>query len=783
MCPNGFLSEQAQNQLESVSDNGERCGVAQVCCSMPLIYEYEEEYAEKYAEKYCEASEECVEADMCGDDGSVIVTDFLIRQDEHDYSDGFCPRDKVCCTSPLEVLGLDVEAVCTKTQSCVDAASCDNEGFEIEPDYDYSNLGKILAPLRKFQPECTHPKVCCSPRPQPCALNEKCVNPQSCDSEGNLAELFMVTMNIHRKFGADTECAHPNVCCQEVKPEPVLCTKNEECMSSDECDAEGFLDDYDSTLGALFSSGEEEAEECPPPHICCKVKEVDLFYDGANCEEDEECVEDDQCNDNGSVVDDAPFVFRQDEHDYDDGFCPEGRVCCKSPISDIGWHGEICSGVDYRCFNVSSCADVQDNIPRLAIRKDAGAASCDIGFKCCLKPDTPPVGGEICDMEDHDCYDVDSCDDVLFDERSGQRRGQRKAEDDSRCAENYRCCPNPAYPSEAEYKCGVHNSELTEKAIRALGQSAAEGEWPYVCMLHTAKGFKGAATLIAPGIVLTGAHYSGTDPTAIWVICGVWDGSKDSEPGRQTLNVARIIQHPEFIGKNKQYHNVALLFMERDFRMTRHVSPICLDTPYNSYDPMDCQIAGWGKQSLNDSKKIIGSGQLQIVDQMPITNKTYCQDQLRKTRLGNNFKLHNSFVCAGGEINGGTCKGDGGGPLFCYKQADYYDDDEEETWVQAGIISWGIGCNYPGRPDVFADVTKGFNGEGEGGLCFIHAAAKCYDPKYESYFGVQGCGSSWWQDQTERLGREIANERRSRFRRKIQKKKRAYQRVLDSCNS
>merc|ERR1712098_743757 len=42
-----------------------------------------------------------------------------------------------------------------------------------------------------------------------------------------------------------------------------------------------------------------------------------------------------------------------------------------------------------------------------------------------------------------------------------------------------------------------------------------------------------------------------------------------------------------------------------------------------------------------------------------------CQNKLRTTRLGSRFRLHPSFMCAGGVPGKGTCTGDGGGPLMC----------------------------------------------------------------------------------------------------------------------
>ncbi len=41
-----------------------------------------------------------------------------------------------------------------------------------------------------------------------------------------------------------------------------------------------------------------------------------------------------------------------------------------------------------------------------------------------------------------------------------------------------------------------------------------------------------------------------------------------------------------------------------------------------------------------------------------------CENRLR-TKKGQSFDLHKSFVCAGGSNTGDTCEGDGGGPLVC----------------------------------------------------------------------------------------------------------------------
>lgn len=106
---------------------------------------------------------------------------------------------------------------------------------------------------------------------------------------------------------------------------------------------------------------------------------------------------------------------------------------------------------------------------------------------------------------------------------------------------------------------------------------------------------------------------------------------------------------------------------------------------------------GWGK---NDFGK---DGQYQVILKkidLPVVGFGQCQASLRTTRLGQYFKLHNSFMCAGGEAGRDTCRGDGGSPLVCPSQLD------PKRYYQAGIVSWGIGCGETGIPGVYADVGK-----------------------------------------------------------------------------
>merc|ERR1711868_70785 len=260
------------------------------------------------------------------------------------------------------------------------------------------------------------------------------------------------------------------------------------------------------------------------------------------------------------------------------------------------------------------------------------------------------------------------------------------------------CCKDPDFippppPPIVKYqpKCGRRNFNGLGARIQGFTESESQfGEWPHMCaVLHekpveqeagysgepeTVNLYQCGGSLIAPGVLLTAAHCVDKfrqNPTELKIRCGEWDTQHQTEPyPHQDRQVSNLVIHPEFDGRNLQ-NDFAVLFVSEDFILDQHLDTACL----------------------------------------PVVNQAVCQDKLRTTRLGQKYKLHDSFLCAGGVAGKDTCKGDGGSPLVCPSKYD------PNTFVQAGIVAWGIGCGEDGTPGVYADVAKA--------SCWIDSAITC----------------------------------------------------------
>jgi len=191
---------------------------------------------------------------------------------------------------------------------------------------------------------------------------------------------------------------------------------------------------------------------------------------------------------------------------------------------------------------------------------------------------------------------------------------------------------------------------------------------------------------------------NGKHPEELKVRLGEWDTQTPHELyPHQDRFVKRIVVHEAYYA-GALFNDVALLFLNEPVKFAPNIDTICLPPAAtvnrNLFDGQTCFASGWGKNSFGQDGKyqVI----LKKID-LPMVPVDRCQSALRRTRLGPHFKLHNSFLCAGGEAGRDTCRGDGGSPLVCQLPDSPY-------YALVGLVSWGIGCGDQGTPGVYVNV-------------------------------------------------------------------------------
>ncbi|CAM3784780.1 Trypsin-like protease precursor [Vibrio aerogenes CECT 7868] len=223
------------------------------------------------------------------------------------------------------------------------------------------------------------------------------------------------------------------------------------------------------------------------------------------------------------------------------------------------------------------------------------------------------------------------------------------------------------------------------------GTESVKGDWPFMTAIITkgktaSRGQFCGGSFIGGRYVLTASHcVNHRSPDDIEVSVGIHDLSNEDTEG-QRVGVQAIYMHEDY---DAELTDNDIAIIELDQAITATSIPLASNTLVDSLETSnpDLTVMGWGNLSTTST---VYPNVLYQVD-VPYVDRSTCQN------IGGDYSTVGEDAICAGYAEGGkdSCQGDSGGPLL-------YNDNG--TYKQVGIVSWGDGCAQPNAYGVYTNV-------------------------------------------------------------------------------
>ncbi|XP_034514093.1 serine protease 42 [Ailuropoda melanoleuca] len=223
------------------------------------------------------------------------------------------------------------------------------------------------------------------------------------------------------------------------------------------------------------------------------------------------------------------------------------------------------------------------------------------------------------------------------------------------------------------------------------GKEAEEGKWPWQVSVRINEKHVCGGSLITQQWVLTAGHCI---LSRFRYSVKMGDRSVHREITSVVVPVRNIIIHPQLSVVGIIQKDLALLQLLYPVNFTMTIQPICIpQKTFRVEAGTTCWVTGWGRKEEYGGGLI--TAVLHEVDQ-DIIHHEKCNELIQKAMTTKRNIVLEGMLCGYKEAGKDSCQGDSGGPLVCELNA---------TWVQVGIVSWGIGCGRKNYPGVYTEVS------------------------------------------------------------------------------